>query len=70
MAERMADNTWQENPADIIVLTNRTAHNYILELPSGRYRLDAGRQMRTLKSILNIAQIKELVDQGHLAVEA
>ena len=70
MAERMADNTWQENPADIIVIANRTANNYILDLPTGRYRLDAGRKMRTLKSILNIAQVKNLVDQGHLTIEA
>lgn len=70
MAERMTDNTWQENPADIIVIANRTANNYILDLPTGRYRLDAGRKMRTLKSILNIAQVKDLVDQGHLAIEA
>jgi hypothetical protein len=66
----MADNTWQENPADIIVLANRSANNYILELPTGRYRLDAGRKMRTLKSIMNIAQVKQLVDQGDLVVEA
>ncbi len=70
MSERMADNTWQENPADIIVLANRSANNYILELPTGRYRLDAGRKMRTLKSIMNIAQVKQLVDQGDLVVEA
>ncbi len=70
MAERMADNTWQENPADIIVIANRSANNFILELPSGRYRLDAGRKMRTLKSIMNIAQVKQLVDQGDLVVEA
>ncbi len=51
MAERMADNTWQENPADIIVLANRSANNFILDLPTGRYRLGAGLKMRTLKSI-------------------
>ncbi|MDI9548074.1 MAG: hypothetical protein QM346_10810 [Chloroflexota bacterium] len=70
MAERMADNTWQENPADIIVLANRSANNFILDLPTGRYRLDAGRKMRTLKSIMDIAQVKQLVDQGDLVVEA
>lgn len=70
MAERMADNTWQEDPKDIIVLANRTANNYILELPTGRYRLDAGRKMRTLKSIMQIAGVKQLVDEGHLVVEA
>ena len=69
MANRVNENTWQENPDDIIVLVNRTAHNYILELPAGRYRLDAGRRMRTLRSICNIKQIQELLEQGSLVIE-
>ena len=62
-------NTWKENPDDIIVLVNRTANNYILALPSGRYRLDAGRRMRTLRSILDIPQIREMVEEGDLGIE-
>lgn len=63
------ENTWQENPADIIMLANKSQHNFMLELPTGRYRLDAGRRMRTMRSILKIGQVKELVDQGQLAIE-
>jgi hypothetical protein len=63
------ENTWQENPADIIMLANKSKHNFILELPTGRYRLDAGRRMRTMRSILKIHQVKDLVDQGQLTVE-
>ena len=44
--------TWQKNPDDIIMLVNRTGNNYILDLPTGRYRLDANRRMRTMRSIL------------------
>jgi hypothetical protein len=70
----MADNsnqlTWMEDPADIIVLTNQTKQNFILDLPSGRFRLDAGRRMRTLRSILTVAQVQQLVDSGQLKVEA
>lgn len=62
-------NTWQENPEDIIMLANRSKNNYILELPAGRYRLDAGRRMRTLRTILKVTQIKELLDQGNLVIE-
>jgi hypothetical protein len=58
-----------EDKKSIIYLTNKSKHNFILELPAGRYRLDAGRRMRTLKSILDIATIKELVDKGDLVVE-
>ncbi|CAN5839527.1 hypothetical protein BH10CHL1_BH10CHL1_22220 [soil metagenome] len=62
-------NTWQENPDDIIMLANRSHNNYLLELPAGRYRLDAGRRMRTLRSILKIAEVKSLIDEGSLVIE-
>ena len=61
--------TWNANPDDIIVLANRSSHNFILDLPTGRCRLDAGRRMRTMRSILNYAQIIDLVHEGKLAVE-
>lgn len=61
--------TWMEDKKSIIFLSNKTKNNFILELPAGRYRLDAGRRMRTLRSILDIAQVKDLVDKGELAVE-
>lgn len=63
-------NTWQEDPDQIIILANRSTNNYILELPSGRFRLDAGRRMRTLRSIMKVQQVQQLVDEGSLAVEA
>jgi len=69
MSNNITGNTWQDDPSTIIVLVNRTRNNYILELPTGRVRLDAGRRMRTLQSIMKIQQVKELVDQGSLAVE-
>ena len=62
-------NTWQENKDDIIILANRTDSNFILELPAGRYRLDAGRRMRTMRSILGIGQVKELLQHGSLVIE-
>lgn len=70
MTKRSYDDiTWLEDPKDVIILTNRTSNNYILDLPAGFYRLDAGRKMRTLRSILEIGQIKDLVAAGHLVVE-
>ncbi len=63
-SSRKDDVTWMEDKKSIIFLTNKSRNNFILELPAGRYRLDAGRRMRTLKSILDIATIKELVDPG------
>ncbi|MFZ1771373.1 MAG: hypothetical protein WAU00_19350 [Caldilinea sp.] len=61
--------TWLQNPDDIIFLANRTRQNFILDLPAGRYRLDAGRRMRTLRSILKHQQIMALVEDGSLTIE-
>jgi hypothetical protein len=69
MASNVNENTWQENTDDIIVLANRSGKNYILDLPAGRYRLDAGRKMRTLRSILKIREVNELLEQGSLVIE-
>jgi hypothetical protein len=69
MTSNIIGTTWQDNPDDVIILANKTSKNYILELPAGRYRLDAGRRMRTLRSILKQPQVKKLVDAGNLAIE-
>ncbi len=61
--------TWEENPVDIIMLRNNSSKNYTLELPTGRYRLDAGRRMRTLRSILKLDQVQSLIKKGDLVVE-
>lgn len=69
MSNNLTGNTWQEDPDQIIILVNRSPNNYILDLPSGRFRLDAGRRMRTVRSIMNIQQVSDLVRQGSLIVE-
>lgn len=69
MAVNASDATWIEKKSNIILITNKSKNNFILDLPAGRMRLDAGRKMRTLRSILDIAQIKQLVDAGDLVVE-
>jgi hypothetical protein len=60
---------WLEDKAEIIILANPSPENFIFDLPTGRYRLDAGRRMRTVRSILNFAQVKALVDGGKLTVQ-
>lgn len=62
------DLSWLTNE-ETITLVNTTQRNFILDLPAGRYRLDAGRRMRTLRSILKFDQVKQLVDQGEIRVE-
>ncbi len=68
MAKKRVSYTWMEDPKEVIVLVNQSRKNFILDLPAGRYRLDAGRRMRTLRSILDLPQIQALVEQGELAV--
>ena len=70
MAQQPFGNTWQEDPEEIIMLVNRSQKNYVLDLPAGRYRLDAGRRMRTLRSITKLAQVQELLEEGLLIIEA
>ena len=69
MSTNPKENTWQENPDDIIMLANRSRHNYIIEMSTGQVRLDAGRRMRTLRSILKLSQVTELLNQGSLVIE-
>ncbi len=61
--------TWKEPKDQVIYLVNRSRQNFILNLPTGQYRLDAGRRMRTLRTILDYPPIRRLVDTGELAVE-
>ena len=70
MSEQPFGNTWQEDQEDIIILANRSSKNYVLDLPAGRYRLDAGRRMRTMRSITKLAQVQDLLEQGALIIEA
>jgi len=70
MAKNNGDQlTWVIDPKDVIVLVNRSQKNYVLDLPTGLCRLDVGRKLRTLRSILKIDSVKKLVDAGSLAIE-
>lgn len=67
--DRKRDNlTWMNNKGDVVTLENRSQKNFILEMPTGRYRLDAGRRMRTMAILLEQPNIKALVDRGELVV--
>ena len=68
MSDKQSILTWDNDPDDIIILVNKTSKNYILELPTGRYRLDAGRRMRTLRSIMDVPQIRTMLDEGNLSL--
>ncbi len=67
--DRKYDNvTWMQNKGDVITLVNKSTRNFILEIPTGRLRLDAGRSVRTMASLANEPGIKKLIDKGDLTV--
>jgi hypothetical protein len=70
MPKKKSQYTWMTDPDEIIFVVNQSGKNLILDLPAGYYRLDAGRRMQTLRSIVDLPQIKALIDQGKLSVEA
>jgi uncharacterized protein (DUF1015 family) len=59
--------TWKRS--DILEITNVSSENFLLELPSGSQRLDAGRTQRFTGSILDLPQVVTLVNSGKLKVE-
>ncbi|MCY3660890.1 MAG: hypothetical protein OXG36_17940 [Caldilineaceae bacterium] len=61
--------TWTHDKREVVTLSNTSNRNFILELPTGRCRLDAGRRMQTMASLLEQPAIRKLVDQGELTVE-
>ena len=56
--------TWQ--PSDIVVVTNASGENLLLELSSGPLRLDSGRSLRLTASALQQPAIKALLDGGKI----
>jgi hypothetical protein len=52
--------TWK--PTDVIEVTNASAENILLELDSGRLRLDAGRTLRLTASALDVPQLTALIN--------
>jgi hypothetical protein len=59
--------TWR--PEDVVSVTNTTNENFLLELDSGRLRLDAGRTIRLTGSAMDQQQMVALMNAGKLKVE-
>lgn len=56
-------------PDDIVEITNTSKENFLLQLPSGSQRLDAGWTVRFTGATLDLPQLVELVNAGKLKVE-
>ncbi|MCX6032352.1 MAG: hypothetical protein NT169_24035 [Chloroflexi bacterium] len=60
--------TWK--PTDVIEITNASDENVLLELDSGRLRLDAGRTLRLTASALEVPQLTALINAGKVKAQA
>ena len=60
------DHDW--DPQGFVFVHNKTSQNILLDLPTGAFRLDAGRSFRMTPDIKDVPQIKDLVAQGQVEV--
>ena len=68
MDKRYDSVTWMQNKGEVITLVNRSSRNFILEVPTGRLRLDAGRSFKANASLAADPRIRALIEKGDLAV--
>ena len=59
--------TWM--PTDVVVVTNVSKENVILNLASGPLRLDAGRTLRLTASALEQLEVVALANVGKVKIE-
>lgn len=56
------------DPAKSVVVRNKTNHNILFDLPTGYFRLDAGRSIRMTSDIADVPQVKDLVAAGQVEI--
>jgi hypothetical protein len=56
------------DPEQFVMVRNKTDHNILLDLPTGHFRLDAGRSFRMTPDIAEVAQVKDLVAAGQVEI--
>jgi hypothetical protein len=56
------------DPEQFVTVRNTTSHNILLDLPTGHFRLDAGRSFRMTPDIAGVPQVKDLVAAGQVEI--
>jgi hypothetical protein len=56
------------DPQRLVTVRNKTDRNILLDLPTGHFRLDAGRSFRMTADIADVAQVKDLVAAGQVEI--
>ena len=59
--------TWKNK--NIVAVTNTTGENFLLNLDSGRLRLDAGRTVRVASPALEHHEVGALISAGKLKIQ-
>ncbi|HEY54317.1 MAG TPA: hypothetical protein G4N94_12780 [Caldilineae bacterium] len=65
--QRKPEQTWKSD--QFIWLENASDQHVKLHLPSGELRLDKGRKLRFQPDILDLPQVKSLIENGQLSVQ-
>ena len=60
------DHDWY--PQGFVFVHNKTSQNILLDLPTGAFRLDAGRSFRMTPDIKDVPQVKDLVAGGQIEI--
>lgn len=56
------------DPQKTVIVHNKSAQNILLDLPTGYFRLDAGRSFGMTRDIADLQQIKDLVAAGQVEI--
>ncbi|MCB0001381.1 MAG: hypothetical protein KDI07_00290 [Anaerolineae bacterium] len=56
------------DPQKTVIVRNKSAHNILLDLPTGYFRLDAGRSFGMTRDIADLPQVKDLVTAGEVEI--
>ena len=60
------DHDW--DPQGFVFVHNKTSQDILLDLPTGAFRLDAGRSFRMTPDIKDVPQVKNLVAAGQIEI--
>lgn len=56
------------DPEQFVTVRNKTDRNILLDLPTGYFRLDAGRSFRMTPDIADVPQVKDLMAAGQVEI--
>lgn len=56
------------DPEKFVVVRNKSNRHILLDLPTGYFRLDAGRSFRMTPEVADVPQVKELAAAGQVEI--